>query len=153
MSLRVAAVFCAALPLVVTSGCSGHAARASSQVHLTDPVGDVLLAATKSTDTTAKNADIVAADIRRTSLFLQVGLGYHHRATRASRQWGRPFLVATSKGGDYISSISTAPAFAGRPVQLRRWSPRARHPSVHQSRPGARRPRRRKPLGGDPWNQ
>ena len=58
MSLRVAAVFCAALPLVVTSGCSGHAARASSQVHLTDPVGDVLLAATKSTDTTATAENI-----------------------------------------------------------------------------------------------
>jgi hypothetical protein len=106
VTMRLAAVPSAALLLVAASGCSGHAVRTTAQVHLTDPVGDVLLAgSTKSTDAKAKNADIVAADIRRTSRFLQVSVRYHDLASRASRQWGVSFLVATSKGGGYISSI------------------------------------------------
>jgi hypothetical protein len=53
--MGLAAVSSAALLLVAASGRSGHAARKTSQVHLTDPAGDVLLAgSTKSTDAKAK---------------------------------------------------------------------------------------------------
>jgi hypothetical protein len=55
VTMGLAAVSSAALLLVAASGRSGHAARKTSQVHLTDPAGDVLLAgSTKSTDAKAK---------------------------------------------------------------------------------------------------
>ena len=75
-------------------------------MHLTDAVGDVLLAGSSDiNDAEAKNVDIVAADIRRTSRFLQVTVTYHDLAPRASSQWTLSFIVATSKSHDYVSNI------------------------------------------------
>jgi hypothetical protein len=92
--------------LLAASGSGGPAKRATPHVHLTDVVGDVLLAGSvQSADAEAKNVDIVAADIRRTGRYLQVRVFYHDLAPRASRQWGLSFLVATSRSDDYISSV------------------------------------------------
>jgi hypothetical protein len=104
--MRLAAVPSAALLLLAASACGGHVTGTTSRVQLTDPVGDVLLAGSiKSTDARAKNVDIIAADIRRGGRFLQVRIVYQGLGPRASRQWGVSFLVATSEGGDYTSSV------------------------------------------------
>jgi hypothetical protein len=91
--------------LLAASGCG--APQATSHLRLTDDVGDVLLAdSIESSDAEAKNVDLIAADIRRTRRFLQVRLAYDDLAPRASSQWGVSFLVATSRGGDYISTVN-----------------------------------------------
>jgi hypothetical protein len=99
--------------LIMVSACGADTSqegsgdrRPVSQLRLRDGVGDVFLADSNDPDDVAKtvrNVDIVSADTRRTSRFLQVSVTYHGLAPRASRSWDLSFNVVTS--GDHFTRI------------------------------------------------
>jgi hypothetical protein len=105
VTMRAGVVSCAAVLVLVTSGCGGGEGgpRAVSRLHLTDPVGDVLLPEAGNTylrSQTVRNADLIAADLRRTRHFLRIRLTYRDLSPFGSSQWGVSFNVSTSGGSD-----------------------------------------------------
>ena len=106
MVRRVAAVACVMIVFLLAADAS---ARASSEVRVTDPVGDVHLGSdpvARAKPNTLRNVDITAAVIRRTSRHLVVRITYWDLDRHAPGDWNVDFNVSTSGGSDYSYNVA-----------------------------------------------